>query len=280
MTTSLAFAAAYRVDRIVAVGVLALRALRHVAIGRPLAGPPVEGLRVDAVGAAERPGWHPETGLYGFLHVPPGARRVLITDPARRYQPAAFDVIVPDRAAVREQLERGVASPVMTPRPLVRDVALHPDPTSAMPGGVSAVFGQVRDAAGGPVSLARLMVTTFIEGAVRRHLTWSAPDGGFTIRLPGERPDTIGGDPPWRVTRQLVVHAPDATLAADLARDFLFNLPAERDALDPDAPGSGFARRNFALRDTRGVLRTGAPGTDPTLPILGGQATRWDIELA
>jgi hypothetical protein len=280
MSGSLAFAPAYRVDRIVAVGVLALRALRHVAIGRPLAGPAIEGLRVEAIGATERPGWHPETGLYGFLHVPPGPRRVLITDPARRYQPAAFDVTVPDRAAVRASLESGAASPIMTPRPLVRDVALHPDPASPIPAGVSAVFGQVRDAAGRPVALARLLITTFIEGAVRRHLTWSAPDGGFTIRLPGERPDTIGGDPPWRVTRQLVVHAPAAALAAALAEDFLFHLPAERDALDPDAPGSAFARRNFALRDSRGVLRTGAPGTDPTLPILGGQATRWDIELA
>jgi hypothetical protein len=98
--------------------------------------------------------------------------------------------------------------------------------------------------------------------------------------LPGERPDTIGGDPPWRATRQLVVHAPRAPLAAALAQDFLAALPAERDAIDPDAPGAVLERRPFTLRDSRGVPRVGPPGDDPTLPIFGGQQTRWDIELA
>jgi hypothetical protein len=280
MSSALAFAATHSVDRVVALGVLALRPLRHVAIGRPAAPPPVEGLRVAAEGVAERPGWHPETGLYGFLRLPPGPRRLLVTDPAGRFQPAVFSVVVPDRSAVRRRLEAGIAAPDMAPRPLLREVELHAAPTAPLVPGTTAAWGQVRDAAGQPVALARLMVSTLVDGAVRHHLSWSAADGSYALRLPGERPDIIGGDPPWRATRQLVVHAPRSALAAALAQDFLGALPAERDAIDLDAPGAPFERRAFALRDARGIRRTGAPGNDPTLPIFGGQQTRWDIELA
>lgn len=280
MSAVLDFAAARGGQRVVALGVLGLRVLRHVAVGRPLAGPPVAGLEVRAIGAAERAGWHEATGLYGFLRLPPGPRRLLITDPAGRFLPAAFEVVVPDRAAVRAALESGIAAPPMAPRPLLRDLALHEAPAAPIPNGITAVFGQVRDAAGGPVALARLALNTLIEGAMRRHLTWSAVDGSYALRLPGERPEAIGGDPPWRVNRALTVHAPRAPLAAALAADFLAALPAERDALDPDDPAGPFARRGFALRSAEGVLRTGAAGADPTLPLLGGRAARWDIELA
>jgi hypothetical protein len=280
MSTALAFAASHKPDRIAALGVLALRPLRHVALGRPAATPPIEALRVLAEDAAERPGWHAETGLYGFLRLPPGPRRLHVSDPAGRFQPAIFEVLVPDRSAVRQRLEAGIAAPDMAPRPLLREVELHAAPTAPLVPGTTAAWGQVRDPAGRPVALARLMITTFVEGVVRRHLSWSAADGSYALRLPGERPDVIGGDPPWRTSRQLIVHAPRAALAASLAADFLGALPAERDAIDPDAPGAPFERRSFTLRDARGVRRVGAPGNTPTLPIFGGQQTRWDIELA
>jgi hypothetical protein len=280
MSATLALAGARGAERIVALGVLGLRVLRYVAQDRPFAGPLMDGLRVEAVGAAERAGWHATTGIYGFLRLPPGPRRLLVTDPAGRFQPAAFDVTVPDRSTVRLRLEQGVPEPDMAPRALLRDVALHGAPTAPIPPGLSVVTGQVRDAAGRGVSLARLMLTTNLDGALRRQVTWSAPDGAFAFRLPGERPDTIGGDPPWRVTRALVAHVPRAPLAAALARDLLAALPAERDAIDPDAGGSPFERRGFLLRHPDGTTRTGVPGSDPTLPILGGQSSRWDIELA
>ncbi len=280
MSAVLDFAAARGGQRVVALGVLGLRALRHVAVGRPPAGPPIGGLEMRAISAVERAGWHASTGIYGFLKLPPGARRVLVVDPAARFQAAAFEVVVPDRAAVRAALESGIAAPDMAPRPLLRDIALHEAPTATIPAGMTAVFGQVRDAAGRPVALARLALNTLVEGTMRRHLTWSAADGSYALRLPGERPDAIGGDPPWRVNRPLTVHAPRAPLAAALAADFLGALPAERDALDPDDPAGPFARRGFALRSAEGQTRTGNAGADPTLPLLGGRAARWDIELA
>ncbi|WP_270937915.1 hypothetical protein, partial [Falsiroseomonas oryzae] len=146
MSASLAFAARFDADRVVALGVVALRAMRYVAQDRPAAGPPVEGLRVEAVGATERPGWHASTGLYGFLKLPPGPRRLVVTDPAGRFQPAAVQLTVPDRSAVRARLEAGATSPDMTPRALLRDVALHAAPTAPIPPGLTAVTGQVRGA--------------------------------------------------------------------------------------------------------------------------------------
>lgn len=280
MSTALAFATAHGADRVVAVGVLGLRALRYVAQGRPPSGPPIPGLAVAAEPAAERPGWHASTGVYGFLRLPPGPLRVTLRDPGGRFQPAAFDVVVPDRGAVRAALERGEVEPAMAPRPLLRDLALHESPTAPIPPGITVVFGQVRDGAGRPVGLARLSLNTLVEGAMRRHVAWSDADGSFALRLPGERPDTIGGDPPWRVNRAMVVHAPRAALAEALARDFVAALPAERDAIDPDEAAGPFERRGFALRSVEGTLRTGSGGGDPTLPLLGGRGARWDIELA
>jgi len=280
MSTALAFAAAHGADRIVALGVLGLRALRYVGQGRQPLGPPIPGLAVTAEGAAERPGWHGATGVYGFLRLPPGPRPVLLRDPGGRFQPARLALTVPDRSALRALLESGITPPDMAPRPLLRDVALHESATAPIPPGITAVFGQVRDAAGRPVALARLALNTLIEGAMRRHVAWSEADGSFAFRLPGERPDTIGGDPPWRVNRALAVHAPRAALAAALARGFVAALPAERDALDPDDAAGPFERRSFALRGGDGTPRVGASGADPTLPLLGGRGARWDIELA
>jgi hypothetical protein len=121
------------------------------------------------------------------------------------------------------------------------------------------------------------MLTTLVAGSLRRHVTWTAPDGGFALRVPGERPDRIGGDPLWRVTRALVVHVPRPPPAAALAADFRAALPTERDGIDPDAP---FIRRAFLLRDKVGTPRAGVPGFDPTLSILGGHASRRGIKLA
>ena len=73
-----------RPDRIVATAMLGLRPLRYVSEGVAAVGPAIEGLRVVAVGAAEIPVFHQSTGLYGFLHLPPGDRRIEISDPLQQ----------------------------------------------------------------------------------------------------------------------------------------------------------------------------------------------------
>lgn len=280
VTDPIAFANARAPDRIVAVGLIGLRVLRYVAQGRPPALPPIEGLRVEAVGHTERPGWHATTGLYGFLALPPGPCRVLVTDPRGRWLPAAFDLAVPDRAAVRRVLERGITSSTMTPRPLLRDVALHAAPGRTTPPGTTAIFGVVRAGPGGPpMPLARLALSTLVGGAAQTHITWSSARGEYVLPLPGESPTAIGGNPPWRVDRTLVVHAPGPELAAALAHEFLGALPADQDALDPDGAGSPFVARIFALRALEGALRSPSGSVNPRIEVLGGQQRRWDIEL-
>lgn len=278
MSAAIAFANAHAPDRIVAVGLLALRALRYSAQGRAAELPPIEGLQVEVVGFREKSGWHQATGLYGFLALPPGPCRILVTDPQHRWLPAAYSAVVPDRSAVKRSLERGSEHPNMAPRPLIREVALHPAPGRPLMPGVTAVHGVVREG-GRPVRSARLALTTLLAGALRTHITWSADDGSYLLRLPGERPDAIGGAPPFLAQRTLTVHAPRAPLAAALSADPLAGLPVERDAIDVDALGSPFVRRGFALRGADGTLRGQVAGVDPTLEILGGQQRRWDIEL-
>lgn len=280
VVASMSFANARAPDRIVAVGRLALRALRHTGQGLPPGLPPIAGLRVEAVGHAERPGWHASTGLYGFVALPPGPCRILVSDPARRFLPAAFEVTVPDRSGVKGSLERGITAPDMTPRPVIRDIALHPAPGYAAMPGVTSVWGVVRLGPGGPaVPLARLDLTTLMDGVLRRLVTWSASDGSYLLPLPGENAAAIGGAPPFAVERALIMHAPRPMLAAALRTDPLGALPAECDAIDPDAPASPFLRRGFGLRAANGGFRPRLGGVDPTMQILGGQQRRWDIEL-
>ena len=267
-------------DRVVTVGLVGLRALRYVAKEIPPALPPIEGLRVEAVGHKERPGWHPATGLYGFLALPPGQVRILVTDPHGRWLPAAFNAAVPNRTAVKQALERGIAAPAMDPRPLLRDIALHAAPGRAVALGTAAVFGVVKEGPNGPpVPFARLALNTLVKGTLRAHVTWSSARGEYVLPSPGENPAAIGGNPPWKVERNLVVHAPNPAFAAALARDFLAALPADQDSLDPDAADAPFLPRAFALRDGQGMLRSPVNGVNPKMEVLAGQQQRWDIEL-
>ncbi|MCU0945265.1 MAG: hypothetical protein MUF65_07840 [Rubritepida sp.] len=270
MSLTLADAALRAPDRLVALAAAAIRPLRYVADGRPPAGPPIAGLRVE-VADRERALWHGSTGVYGFLRLPPGPHRVLVTDPAGRFLPAAFRLTVPDRAALRARLERGVAPAAMTPAAPLREVALHEASGHPRETGVTTLHGLVRDATRGnrTVPLARIAVTALVGGALRSVVTFSGPDGSWLLRLPGERPDSIGGDPPWAVARALAVRAPVVPLRRALAADFLAALPEE---LDTAATGPSWLARDHNLPSV-------AAGTNPPIPFEGGRQLRRDILL-
>src|SRR5690348_4550846 len=110
-------------DRIALAGVFGVRAVRYM--GEAVAsGPVIEGLRVVAVDCAEAPMFHSSTGLYAFVRLPPGPRRIEVTDPARRFSPTAVTATIPDRSAIRAALEHHIA-PLALPRPLIVDAALR-----------------------------------------------------------------------------------------------------------------------------------------------------------
>lgn len=257
-------------DRLVALAAAALRPLRYQAEGRPALGPPIEGLRVEVAGV-ERAAWHGSTGIYGFLRLPPGPHRILVTDPAGRFLPAALRVVVPDRRALRARLEQGAAPP-MTPAAPLREALLREAPTHPRETGVTAITGLVRDAARGnrPVALARIAVTALVEGALRSVVTFSGEDGAYLLRLPGETPEAIGGDPPWAVARALSLRAPAPPLRRALAADFLAALPAD---LDAAAAGPDWQARSH-------TLPAAAAGSNPAIPFQGGRQLRRDILLA
>ncbi|MDO9501092.1 hypothetical protein [Falsiroseomonas sp.] len=258
--------------------VLSVHALRYVAEGRPGALPAIAGLRLQAMGIANTEhGFDSATGLTFLRDLPPGPRRILVTDPQRRYLPAALTVVVPSRFAVRPTASPpGEASQYGALRggaPLRVSIRLRPSPSRAVPDGMTAVIGRLRDQQGRGIALGRLECTTLLHGQPVRLVTWTDTDGSFALLLPGEAP-RLDMPPPPPVARRLEVRVPVPALAAALAADFLGALP---DGLD------GMAAEQVALLFTPCAVQLraadGAPGDQPPglLPIRPGRSIRWDL---
>lgn len=262
-----------RPNRIVATAIFGLRPLRYLSEGASPASSVIEGLRVVAVGCAERPVFHATTGLYGFLKLPPGPRRIEINDPANRYLPWAITAILPDRSIICRALEQGLPPPA-TPKPLLADVALRPLPDAPLPPGLTAIWGIVRETTGQPVPLTRIACDTVGGGKI---VTYSLADGAFVLVLPGEKPASLATPPVFDFPRALTVHSPKPALAASLrGLGFLASMPADLDSLDPNAAGSPFQLRQYRLTDAAGTV---TPGPNPNLPVRAAQRSRWNIEL-
>lgn len=277
--TPLGWAARHSPERIVKVGVLALRARLYLSDGAAPGIAPLPNLRVRVAGSAEVPFWHASSGLYGFLTVPSGEARIEIDDPSGRFQPQAVTAAVPDRRGLRADLEAGDPNPTGPP-PTYVDVALRPATGLALAPATTALWGVV-SAGGRPVPGALLSLATPRNGSADSVSSLSGADGRYRLVLPFEVPDR-GVTPPQRdFERALTVRAPSASLAARYAQlGFLAGQPgnvfalagAERDALLP--------LRNFQLRDADGVLHPQTTGGhNPPAPIRVGQDLRLDIEL-
>lgn len=263
---SAALLASRAAERVPLAGRLAVRALHYAGDGRPPALPPIEGLAVRVRGVGERPSWHPGTGVYGFLRVPPGPATIVIVDPARRLLPWVVEATVPDRSAVTDAIVAGQPPPAIPP--LVLDVPLRATGEGPLPAGTS-VRGIVRGPDGAIVPLARVSVATVFGATPGRVTTWADDRGAFLLPLPGERTATA---------RALTVHAPRPALAAALRRDFIAALPAGLDAMDPDAASSPFAAQRFRLVAPDGTALEPVGPQNPDLPVTPG-ASRRDIEL-
>jgi hypothetical protein len=269
----LRWAASRRPDRHAVLGVLGVRALRYTGQAMPPLAPAIEGLRVVAVGAAELPTFHTATGLYGFTRLPPGPRRIEISDAAQGFQPYATTAAVPDRRPIGQALEAGTAPPLVPP-PLLVDVALRLTPVAPTSPGMTVVWGVVREASGAPVPLARIACATVAGGTV---VGYANGDGSYLLALTRERPASLATPPQFVFQRALTLHAPSTAIADRLvSAGFVGGMPADLDGIDPNAPGSPFTARTFQLRAADGTL---TPGPNPTLPVLAAQRTRWDIEL-
>jgi hypothetical protein len=244
---------------------LSLRALRYVAEGHAPMLPPVAGLRVVPVGVAGAAAlFDPVGGQTHFAELPPGPRRILVTDPERRFLPAAVEVDIPPRHPLRPTAGPASAR-TESPRITLR---LRPGPGRAVPPEATAVIGTVRDAAGRGVALARLACTTFLDGRQTEVVTWSAADGAFVLLLPDE-----GGRAP--AERRLMLHRPVPTLSQALATDFLAALPAGLDGVPP--PAGSFRLAMPRLLDADGTPAGTPPGVVALRPR---RSIRWDIVAA
>lgn len=237
--------------------ILALRALRYIAEGHPGLLPPIAGLRVRATGIEAGAEWDPATGQFRFAHLPPGPRRLLITDPERRVLPMAVEVLIPSRYPARP-----TAAPLPEGPPPRLTLKLRPAPERAVPPDVTAVIGRVLDSGGRGVALARLSCATVLNGGETSFVTWSAPDGAFLLLLPGE--DRAAAP----LARALTLHLPMPGLARALAADFWAALPAESDS------AALFQPSTFRLHAADG---TPAEAPEGLVPLRPGRSIRWDI---
>jgi len=260
-------------DRSAVAGVLGIRLLHYVGEAVAPRPPAIEGMHIVAVGADEEPTYHAETGLYGFVRLSPGPRRIEVSDAAQRFLPYALAVAVPDRAPICSALQAGRTPPAL-PAPVLVDVALRPALAAAMPPGMTVIWGVVREASGAPVPLARIACATAGGGSV---VAYAGRDGGFVLVLPAERPASLATPPQFVFQRALALHSPTAALASALTgAAFVSVIPADLNTIDPNAPGAAFTSRTYRLLASDGTV---VPGPNPTLPVLAAQRSRWDIEL-
>ena len=277
--TPLAWAARHSPERVAAVGVLALRVRRYQSDAAPPGLAAIPGLRITVPRQPERPLWHESTGLYGFLRLPPGALRVEVADPAGRFQAQAVTAQVPDRGAVKQDLEAGIPPAPGSARPLILDVALRPALGIALPPGSSAVWGVVSDG-GRPVAGALLGLASVFRGAADHIAGMSGPDGSYLLVLPFETLDRSVTPPLRQFERALAVHAPRPPLADALARlGFLAGQPANPFSLTPAERAARFMPRDFQLRDSGGALHSQVGGQNPPATVSVGEHVRLDIEL-
>ncbi len=275
----LEWAARHSPERIVAVGVLALRIRRYQSESAPPGLASIPGLRVTVRGHAERPLWHESTGLYGFLRLPPDELRVEVADPAGRFQAQAVLAQVPDRGAVQEALEAGAVPAPGSAKPLILDIALRPAIGMALPPGTSAVWGVVTNG-GRPVAGALLTLATVFQGAADSIAGMSGPDGSYLLVLPAEVINRSVNPPQRQFERTLTVHAPRPTLADALTKEgFLAGQPANPFGLTPAQRTALFMPRNFQLRDSGGTLHPQVGGQNPSASVSVGKQVRLDIEL-
>ncbi|MGX9962833.1 hypothetical protein ACVFYP_05890 [Roseomonas sp. F4] len=249
--------------------ILGIRALRYEAEGRPGALPAIAGLRLQPVGIASvARSFDPVTGLSFLQELPPGPRRILVTDPERRFLPAAMTIDIPSRFPERPTLGGGEAAPL--PRLTIR---LRPSPSRAVPVGMTAVIGQLRDAQGRGIALGRLECATVLQGEPARVVTWTDSEGGFALLLSGEAP-RLDAPPPPPVIRALKVSRPSAALAAALAADFTAGQPDDLDLMTEAQLAALFTPCVVRPQAADGQAADAAPGH---LPIRPGRTMRWDL---
>ena len=164
---------------------------------------------------------------------------------------------------------------------LILDLAMRPSSEMPLPPASTALWGVLRESAGGrPVPGALLSLTTVLNGANDTVTTLSGADGGYLLVLPGEAVNRAVNPPLRNFERALTVRAPLPPLAAALAdKGFLAGQPAGPFALGAADRDALFVARDFQLRAAGGGPRPRVGGQNPSVPVSVGERRRWDIEL-
>jgi hypothetical protein len=177
-------ALAAHADVRVRLGMLAVYPTRYMEEGVDAGGPSVEGLVVRSHTTGHRALFHPSTGVYGFVDLPPGAHRIDLVDPARRWLDRTLHVTVSARGTLREDLQAGLR-PLVVPAVTSAEVPMRPAVESVDYAGATVLRGWVCDDGGRPVALALVRVELDLSAEVppvlRRWSTWTDVQGNFVF---------------------------------------------------------------------------------------------------
>lgn len=190
-----------RSERRAALAVLGVRALEYAGEDPTAPLLPVRGLDCWESGprAAGKPAkrtlrtatWHRGSEIYGFANLSAGRRRIELTDPQRRFLPAAIVVDVPAWEPRLRALETGDEPPAAAV-PIYRTVLLRPTVERGAPNGNTVLWGLVADR-NGPSPWARVEITTLDDTLLYR--TYADRSGVYTAWLRRPPVDPPAGGP-------------------------------------------------------------------------------------
>jgi hypothetical protein len=284
-------------ERQALLGLLALRPVLYQSEARPPRPLAHGNLQIRDTRHREVPTWHPNTGIYGFLHLPYGLRRLHVTDPSGRLLPRALAPTVPDRSPLVQRLREGRPPDSREPAPAYLDLLLRPAIGTPPLPGETQVWGEVRGEDGRPLPSARPALAPRHDGGADTVIGYSDATGRYLLVLPGERteplaspsaddsadsvPAMVDNDaapalllPERTVQRAVSVHLLRLPPAAD--PDPLTAFSADFDVLDPDSATGPYrpATMLSIWQDGQPVV----PASDPaSIAVEIGSRTRWDL---
>lgn len=169
-------------DRRVTVGRRALWIGRYSGEGVAV-GDAIPDLDVTDIATGVRAGWHPNSGLYGFVSLPSETQReVLIVDRTGQYMPRTASIEMPDRSAYARAL--AAATPMAAAAPSAVSLTMRPSTAWKAGPADTILHGDVTLADGSPAVFAWVDV----EAATGHFSTVTDLVGGYLLRISGETP--------------------------------------------------------------------------------------------
>jgi hypothetical protein len=270
------------------LGALGIRPTPYLAEGRTGISS-IGGLSLVCREFEETPIFHSQTGVYGWLRMPPGDHLIEILDPSGFRLNRRISITVPDRSAYAQSLLAGVLSPPVIP-PAFIEVPLRPALGHPWMSGHTVLHGMITDTSGNSLPFARLEFDTVFKGTPEKLITHADSKGEYAAHLSGEAasfhmPDLEAGEDEddaeliSEFTRNVRLFRLKAAFASVAKSAYpLKALPLDFDTLNPLAGTSPYEPpASLIARTPEGDIAGAGPHVNVT--FTAGQRRRVDFLL-